>query len=157
MEDAASLCRPEYDRHGVKLGIQFDRDLPNVLCDSLQVQQVIVNLLRNSLEFITDAGRRDGRVTIEAEREGDKQVLLRVRDNGPGFDRSLLGKQITPFTTTKPEGMGLGLSLSRSIIESHGGRPDDRRRRQRRRNFVHIANGRAEHTRSPDDGRPHRR
>jgi two-component system sensor kinase FixL len=122
MEDAATLCRPEYDRHGVKLGVQFDRDLPNVLCDSLQVQQVIVNLLRNSLESITDAGRRDGRVTIEAEREGDKQVLLRVRDNGPGFDRSLLGKQITPFTTTKPEGMGLGLSLSRSIIESHGGR-----------------------------------
>ena len=81
-----------------------------------------MNLLRNSLESITDAGRRDGRVTIEAEREGDKQVVLRVRDNGPGFDRSLLGKQITPFTTTKPEGMGLGLSLSRSIIESHGGR-----------------------------------
>ena len=82
MEDAASLCRPEYDRHGVKLGVQFDRDLPNVLCDSLQVQQVIVNLLRNSLESIIEAGRRDGKVTIEAERQGDKQVVLRVRDNG---------------------------------------------------------------------------
>jgi C4-dicarboxylate-specific signal transduction histidine kinase len=122
VEDAASLCRHEYDRHRVKLSFRIDRTLPIVHCDSLQVQQVIVNLLRNSLESITDAGRHDGEVTIEAERQNDGQVLIRVRDNGPGFDRALLGKQITPFTTTKPEGLGLGLSLSRSIIESYGGR-----------------------------------
>jgi len=122
MEDAASLCRAEYERHGVKLSLQVNRDLPNVLVDSLQVQQVIVNLLRNSLESITAAGRRDGQVTIEARQQSEKQILVCVRDNGPGFDRALIAKQIAPFTTTKPEGMGLGLSLSRSIIESHGGR-----------------------------------
>lgn len=122
MEDAALLCRPEYDRHGVRLTLQVNRDLSNVLVDSLQVQQVIVNLLRNSLESITVSGRSDGKVTLEAERHGDKEVLIRARDNGPGFEQALLGKPITPFTTTKPEGMGLGLSLSRSIVEAHGGR-----------------------------------
>ena len=122
MEDAATLLRSDYERHGIKLSLQADRALPRVLCNSLQVQQVIVNLLRNSLEAIIEAGQRDGKVTIEAERQGDKAILVRVRDNGPGFDRALHGKQITPFTTTKPEGMGLGLSLSRTIIESQGGR-----------------------------------
>ena len=58
---------------------------------------------------------------IEADREGTGHVIIRVRDNGPGIDPDMLDRASAPFTTTKPEGLGLGLSLARSIIEAHGG------------------------------------
>ncbi len=122
VEEAAALCRPDCDRHHVLLTLQIDRTVPDVLCDALQVQQVIVNLLRNSVEAIADARRHDGRITLQAARQEGDRVLFRVRDNGPGFDESLLGRQIVPFKTTKAQGLGLGLSLSRSIVETHGGR-----------------------------------
>jgi signal transduction histidine kinase len=106
----------------VQLQLRIGRDLPRVSVDALQIEQVVVNLVRNAAEALTDAGRYDGRVTIEAAIAGDAQVVIRVLDNGPGFDTDLVEKAPHPFTTTKPDGLGLGLSLSRSIIEAHGGR-----------------------------------
>ena len=95
---------------------------PAVLVDALQVQQVIINLVRNAAEALSGAGRQDGRVSIEAAREASGLVLVRVRDNGPGFDPELAERALAPITTTKPDGLGLGLSLARSVIEAHGGR-----------------------------------
>jgi two-component system sensor kinase FixL len=89
--------------------------------DALQVEQVIINLVRNSAEALSDAGRYDGKVMIEADREGTGHVIIRVRDNGPGFDPDIVDRAAAPFTTTKQDGLGLGLSLARSIIEAHGG------------------------------------
>jgi signal transduction histidine kinase len=89
--------------------------------DALQVEQVIINLVRNSAEALSDAGRYDGKVTVEADREGTGHVVIRVRDNGPGFDPEMVDRAAAPFTTTKQDGLGLGLSLTRSIIEAHGG------------------------------------
>jgi signal transduction histidine kinase len=106
----------------VELILKVERDLPPVIVDPLQVEQVIVNLVRNSAEALSDAGRYDGRVTIEAERNAQGCVVVRVRDNGPGFDPELAERAVVPFTTTKQDGLGLGLSLARSIIEAHGGR-----------------------------------
>ena len=122
IEEAVALCRPDCDRQRVTLSVQVDRAVPPVVCDALQVQQVIVNLLRNSIEAIADARKRDGKIVVQVMRQGTDSILFRVTDNGPGFDETLLGKQIVPFTTTKALGLGLGLSLSRSIVESHGGR-----------------------------------
>jgi two-component system sensor kinase FixL len=121
IDEAILYCRAELDRCGVELQLRIERDLPLVSVDPLQVEQVVINLVRNSVEALSDAGRYDGRVTIEAEREAKGYVIIRVRDNGPGFDPELMDRPVAPFTTTKQDGLGLGLSLARSIIEAHGG------------------------------------
>lgn len=122
VHEAQSYCRPELERHGVELETRLARNLPKVMVDALQINQVIVNLVRNAVEALAQAGRLDGRVTIEAESDGSGTVELRVRDNGPGFDVDLAKQPITPFSTTKHDGLGLGLSLARSIVEAHGGK-----------------------------------
>jgi two-component system sensor kinase FixL len=122
VQEAVAYCHAELDRHGVALSLRLDRDLPAVKADALQIEQVIVNLVRNAAEALADAGRRDGRVAIEAEWDGTDGVIVRVRDNGPGFDPGLAERATTPFATTKADGLGLGLSLARSIVEAHGGR-----------------------------------
>ena len=119
--EATSYCQPELDRAGVRLLVQVPRDLPDVSVDDIQVEQAIINLVRNSMEALSDAGRYDGRIAIEVERSSLERIVVRVRDNGPGFDPGLSGRATAPFITTKPEGLGLGLSLTRSIIEAHGG------------------------------------
>ena len=122
VHEAQSFCRPELERHGVELDTRLARNLPKVMVDVLQIEQVIVNLVRNAVEALSQAGRLDGRVTIEAESDVPGRVEVRVRDNGPGFDLNLAEQPITPFATTKHDGLGLGLSLARSIVEAHGGK-----------------------------------
>jgi two-component system, LuxR family, sensor kinase FixL len=122
VEEAIAHCRPELDRLGVQLSSRVARELPAIKVDALQIEQVIVNLVRNAAEALADAGRYDGKVAIEAERDAEGYVVVRVRDNGPGFDPDLAERAVAPFTTTKADGLGLGLSLARSIIEAHGGR-----------------------------------
>jgi signal transduction histidine kinase len=122
VQEAAALCHAELDKHGVELQSRLARDLPPVKADALQIEQVIVNLVRNAAEALTEAGRYDGKVVIEAGRNPAGLVEVRVRDNGPGFDLDLAERTVTPFTTTKADGLGLGLSLARSIVEAHGGR-----------------------------------
>jgi signal transduction histidine kinase len=122
VDEAVSYCQTELDKHGVQLQLLFARDLPAVKVDTLQIEQVIINLVRNSAEALGDAGRHDGRVVIEALRKDEASVEICVRDNGPGFDVELAERAPAPFLTTKQGGLGLGLSLSRSIVEAHGGR-----------------------------------
>lgn len=122
IDEARSYCRAELERQRVRLDIKVEDDLPPVLVDPLQIEQVLINLMRNAAEALSDAGRYDGRVTIEAARAGEHQICVRVRDNGPGFDPELIDRAGAPFTTTKADGLGLGLSLSRSIVEAHGGK-----------------------------------
>jgi signal transduction histidine kinase len=120
-EQVERLARPELQQYGIMLDVQVARDLPLVVADSLQIQQVLLNLLRNAVESLTEAGRYDGKVVISAENTPAGFITVYVRDNGPGFDPAMFEHGIVPFATSKPEGMGLGLSLSRSIVESHGG------------------------------------
>jgi two-component system, LuxR family, sensor kinase FixL len=120
VNSAVSYCRAELDRQGVEVEVRTARDLPAVSVDAVQIEQVLVNLVRNSAEALNDAGRHDGRIVVTGAREGD-WVSVEVRDNGPGFDPGVAERAAAPFTTTKPEGLGLGLSLARSIVEAHGG------------------------------------
>ena len=122
VHEAVAYCHAELDTQGIELQSRLARDLPAVKADALQIEQVIVNLVRNAAEALTDAGRYDGKVVIEAERDAVGFVVIRVRDNGPGFDPDLAERAVTPFATTKTDGLGLGLSLARSIVEAHGGR-----------------------------------
>lgn len=122
LDQALSYCHAELDSYGVTSQLRVERDLPSVSADPLQIGQVIVNLVRNSAEAIADAGRYDGKIVIEAERVGTDAVVIRVRDNGPGFDPDVLDRASAPFSTTKEEGLGLGLPLVRSMVEAHGGR-----------------------------------
>lgn len=120
VEAAVSYCRAELDRLGVAVQVRIARDMPPVSVDAVQIEQVLVNLLRNSAEALCDAGRHDGSIVVTAVRDG-ASIVIEVRDNGPGFDPNLAERAATPFITTKPEGLGLGLSLARSIVEAHGG------------------------------------
>lgn len=122
VQESLELLRPEIDRHNVTVREQLSRDLPPVMADILQIEQVLINLVRNSIEAISGADMTRGNVVIEAARGEAGVVEVRVRDNGPGFEREQLDASPQPFATTKAEGLGVGLALSRSIVEAHGGR-----------------------------------
>jgi two-component system, LuxR family, sensor kinase FixL len=115
------FCEADLTRHGIVLDIDAPASLPTVLVDSLQIQQVMINLIRNAIEAIAEAGRYDGRIFVTGVRDGEF-VSICVRDNGPGFEAGMVERAIAPFTSTKQDGMGLGLSLCRSIVEAHGGK-----------------------------------
>jgi two-component system, LuxR family, sensor kinase FixL len=109
-------------RHGVELQVDCAADLPEVYVDRMQVETVLQNLASNAIDAMVSAGAGVRRLHIKAARDGGQAVRLTVRDTGPGLDAETAGKVFQPFWTTKPQGMGLGLALSRTIIESHGGR-----------------------------------
>ena len=118
---ARQFCEVDLERHGIVLDVDTPASLPAVLVDTLQIQQVVINLIRNAIDALTEAGRYDGRIFVTAQHEGGL-VRISVRDNGPGFEAGMIERAVAPFTSTKPEGMGLGLSLCRSIVEAHGGK-----------------------------------
>lgn len=121
VREAISHCRLGTQASHVEVEARIARNLPPVVCDGLQIQQVLVNLIRNAAESIAFGGQPHGRIVVEAEPAGQGRVLISVRDNGPGFDPSILDRALTPFATTKEEGLGLGLALARSTAETHGG------------------------------------
>ncbi len=118
------LVRAELAQSGLRLRLETAPRLPAVLADPIQVEQVILNLVHNSMEAMLRAELRDGTVTLRADVAADDPgaVEIAVRDTGPGFPPEIADRLFTPFATTKETGMGLGLSISRSIVEAHGGR-----------------------------------
>lgn len=122
IERIYSFYRADLAQSGIVLKRIVADGLPNVLVDGIQIEQVVINLVRNAAEAIAGISREDGQVRIEAALESRDRVRISVIDNGPGFDPSILQQPITAFTSTKADGMGLGLALSRSIVEEHGGK-----------------------------------
>jgi len=100
----------------------FGADLPPITGDRIQLQQVILNLLRNASDAMLNVHDRPRQLLIATEREADNRVRLTVRDVGVGLDAQSMDKLFDAFYTTKTDGMGIGLSVSRSIIERHQGR-----------------------------------
>jgi signal transduction histidine kinase/ligand-binding sensor domain-containing protein len=120
VRDTLPLVRREIEDHGVSTRLELAVDLPAVLADPVQLQQVLVNLVKNSCEALADqAGPRF--IEIHSRRY-DGRVLMDVSDNGPGLSPEVSGRLFQPYVTTKASGMGLGLAICRSIIEAHGGR-----------------------------------
>lgn len=107
-------------REGIAIRYALDRDADRVMVDRIQVQQVILNLVRNAVEAMQGRARRELRIESRPAEEGFLEVC--VADTGPGIAPEVADRLFQPFVTAKPEGMGVGLSISRNIIEAHGGR-----------------------------------
>lgn len=126
VKETLDLSRPDLERAGVAPRVALPPDLPLVTVDILQIEQVLLNLVRNSIEAIRDSGSPRGTVLIEAKRAGGEAegefVEIGVIDSGPGFSREYIENGILPLSTSKAEGLGIGLPLCKTIVEAHGGR-----------------------------------
>ena len=120
--EVITLSRSELQRNGVVLESELADDLPNVTGDRVQLQQVILNLLRNASDAMVDVHDRPRQLLVKTEQGDGDRVRLTVRDVGIGVDPQVVDKLFDAFYTTKSDGMGIGLSVSRSIIERHHGR-----------------------------------
>jgi signal transduction histidine kinase len=115
------LLRSEAARYSISIRSSLANDLPKIMADRVQLQQVFMNLMLNGIEAMKDMGTV-GELTIRAQQGESSQLLISVGDTGAGLQPEQLEQVFNAFYTTKAQGTGMGLSISRSIIESHGGR-----------------------------------
>ena len=117
--EVLTLLRTEAGRYSVAMRADFASDIPQVMADRVQLQQVLMNLMLNAVEAMKEEG---GELTIASQAANDDQLLISVRDTGVGLPTADADQIFNAFFTTKPQGTGMGLAISRAIIESHGGR-----------------------------------
>jgi PAS domain S-box-containing protein len=122
IHEVIALARSEIHRNNIALETQLSEQVPVVLADRVQLQQVILNLVMNAAEAMSGLinGPRD--LLVRSATDESQRVLVSVQDSGPGIDPQNLDHLFDAFYTTKPDGLGMGLAISRSIVESHGGR-----------------------------------
>ena len=119
IEEASALALIGTKERDVNVQLRCDPRLPEVSVDKIQIQQVVVNLARNAIEAMEGSGRRE--LTVSADLIEDGMVQVSVADTGPGIAPEIADRLFQPFVTTKAQGMGVGLSICRSIVEAHGG------------------------------------
>lgn len=122
IQEALAVINVEADRHQVSVGTELAASLPPVQADRVQVQQVVLNLVMNGIDAMKGVAGRPRELLIKSQPHESGEVLVAVQDSGIGVDQQNVGRLFEPFYTTKPDGMGMGLRISRSIIEAHGGR-----------------------------------
>ena len=120
IRDIVKFAETDIKSHNVEISLQLAPNLPEVAADSVQLQQVILNLIRNALEAIGDSDKK-GSIIIKTDIPSPEWIKMTVQDNGPGVAEEMLANVFSPFKTSKEAGMGLGLSISRSIANAHGG------------------------------------
>jgi PAS domain S-box-containing protein len=116
--EMTGLLRAEADRHSITINSELDADMPKIVANRVQLQQVLLNLMLNALEAMKDAG---GELTIRSRADEDGRLLVSVSDTGVGLLAENTERIFDPFHTTKPLGTGMGLTITRSIVESYGG------------------------------------
>jgi C4-dicarboxylate-specific signal transduction histidine kinase len=116
------LTRGEALKNGVSVQMQLAEGLPLIQGDRVQLQQIVLNLILNAVEAMSSVDDARRELSIGTERRGADGVLVAVHDSGPGIDPEHRERVFDSFYTTKPSGMGLGLSICRSIVDAHGGR-----------------------------------
>lgn len=119
IDEASAIALVGAKERGIRVRYALDPAADLVLADRVQVQQVLINLMRNAIEAMDEAGRRE--LVISVQRADGDMVAMSVSDTGPGFGAETRARLFQPFFTTKRQGMGVGLSISRTIIEAHGG------------------------------------
>jgi signal transduction histidine kinase len=122
INDVMRLIEGQLQRHGVSVQVELANDVPKVLGDRVQLQQVILNLLTNAADAVTCVSGRERLVRVRSQKHNGHDVLIAVEDSGTGIMPDDKRRIFDAFYTTKSEGMGMGLSICRSIVESHGGR-----------------------------------
>ena len=120
IQEVTHLVGHELSRHRVSWSTDLAADLPRVRGDAVQLQQVLINLILNAVEAMKVSAERPRKILVRSARNAD-DVLVQVRDSGPGIEPEVATLIFEPFFTTKAEGTGMGLSISRSIVQSHGG------------------------------------
>lgn len=120
IEEAGVLALIGAAERGVRVRYRIDKSVDLVLADKVQIQQVLVNLMRNAIEAMQDSDRRE--LTVAASPARDGMIEIAIADTGPGIGPDVSERLFQPFFTTKTQGMGVGLSISRTIVEAHGGR-----------------------------------
>lgn len=121
VKEAVQLVRHDMQARGVALSIAEVEAVPKVRADRIQIQQVAVNLIVNAIQAMTQVPEERRALVIRTRRLPDRMVQIEVQDSGPGIDPAVADRLFTAFSSTKPTGMGMGLSISRSIVEAHGG------------------------------------
>jgi signal transduction histidine kinase len=119
--EVIALTRSEVLRNGVSLQTRLAKDLPLIQADKVQMQQVMLNLIVNAVQAMSVVSGRSRELLIGSRTDASTGVLVTVRDSGPGLDPESFDRVFEAFYTTKPGGMGMGLSICRSIVEAHGG------------------------------------
>jgi two-component system sensor kinase FixL len=122
VEEASALALVGAKDQGVRVRFQFDPTVDLVLADKVQIQQVLLNLLRNAVEAMESSSRRELIVSTASGKDG--MITISVADTGSGIAPEVMSQLFQPFVTNKRHGMGVGLSISRTIIEAHGGQID---------------------------------
>jgi two-component system sensor kinase FixL len=120
VEEASALALVGVKDRGIRVRFEFDPSVDLVLADRVQIQQVLLNLIRNAMDAMEESATRD--LVIAVAPEGRTHVRISVADTGSGISPEIGDQLFTPFLTTKRQGMGVGLSISRTIVEAHGGR-----------------------------------
>lgn len=119
--EAAALALFNSSAFGIRLAYHFEKEDRLVLCDRIQIQQVLVNLIRNAADAMATHGGGPHDLMLSTKLVRDNLIEVEVKDSGPGIDPEMLEYLFRPFTTTKREGLGFGLAISRRIVEAHGG------------------------------------
>lgn len=120
--DATSLCNDDIKLHHINLVFSFENNVPPVSANHIQIEQVLINLVRNSIDVLqTLSNDQPRQISIQTRLTDDHFIEVRIKDNGPGMDQDQQCKILTPFYTTKKTGMGMGLAICRSLIEAHNG------------------------------------
>ncbi len=122
IQETAALAESQASRNGVSIEVELSPNLPLVLGDSIQLQQVILNLLMNGIEAMTGVSDRPRRLLIRSQLQGAGQIHVSVQDSGIGLSAEVMARLFEPFFTTRSKGIGMGLPISRSIVEAHGGK-----------------------------------
>ncbi len=118
VEEILALAEVGTTSQGIELRVELAADLQPVLIDHVQIQQVVLNLVRNSVDALS--GCEPARIVVATRLRGDRVEVL-VDDNGPGLDPDICGRLFEPFVSTKPDGLGIGLNICRTIVAAHGG------------------------------------
>lgn len=122
VEETVALADRQASRNRISIALELAPDLPTVHGDKIQLQQVILNLLMNGIESMSGVTGRPRLLTVRSRVQTDRQVCVSVEDTGVGIGEEIMPRLFEPFFTTRSQGIGMGLAISRSIIEAHGGR-----------------------------------